>query len=178
MWIYRPWKTWRKIALWSVVFPGLLLLGWIQPSFQEVLREGKSICGCVWIAQLENKEKTWFCPTGFCKEWELLQFVVSFEILCGVTGRWVRDLSAGTWWQITSIKYYHKALQSTLKLQAPEIWIIFLYLWIYLYMHEKILQLSLIITKNSAKIFWQWLWAKPTENLLIKGCHGLMVRSP
>lgn len=42
----------------------------------------------------------------------------------------------------------------------------------------KNLAVSLIITKNSAKIFWQWLWAKPTENLLIKGCHGPMVRSP
>lgn len=42
----------------------------------------------------------------------------------------------------------------------------------------KNLTISLIIKESSAKIFWQWLWAKPTENLLIKSCHGPMVRSP
>lgn len=42
----------------------------------------------------------------------------------------------------------------------------------------KKLRIALIIEESSAEIFSQQLWAKPTENLLIKSCHGPMVRSP
>lgn len=42
----------------------------------------------------------------------------------------------------------------------------------------KKLRIALIIEESSAEIFRQWLWAKPTENLLIKSCHGPVVRSP
>lgn len=55
---------------------------------------------------------------------------------------------------------------------------IYLYLWIYLYLHEKPFTISLIVIESTAEIFWQGLCAKPTENFLIKSCHGPMVRNP
>lgn len=176
------WKTWRKIALWSVTLSHPVASG-LNPAFTPGGFEGRQVRGCMCeLHSWRGRRKQDSAKLGFWKGWELLEFAEWFEILSGVPGRWVRDLSAGTgWrveWQVTPIYEYHKALQSIPKLQAPGIWMMYLYLWIYLYLHEKPLTTSLIVIESTAEIFWQGLCAKPTENFLIKSCHGPMVRNP